>query len=272
MDQLSSTGDHLRGRAGRDNSLDDDQIALSVQDADLAAGLAALSQLSVERVGLPELLTRVAAMAVQAIPGAEGAGLTLLQFDRDDVVVKSAEFIRQIEDIQYSTGQGPCISAATEGRTMRSGSLGEDQRWPRFGARVARLGVHSVLAVPLHTPAGVVGAMNVYAHPRNVFDDHAEEVGEVFAVPAAVSVFNARMLDQNERVIARLQTVLQTRPVIDQAVGILRSRSGDTAEEAFDTLRKLSAREHIGVAEIAGRIVEDAAAGARARRAGRAGS
>jgi len=49
---------------------------------------------------------------------------------------------------QYGIGQGPCISAAAEGRTMRSGSLGGDPRWPRFGPRAGRLGVHSVLAVP----------------------------------------------------------------------------------------------------------------------------
>jgi hypothetical protein len=248
------------------SGFDDGQTALVAQDADLASSLASLSQLSAGRIGLRELLTQVATMAVQAIPGADGAGLTLLETGRADVIVKSAEFVRQIEDIQYGLGQGPCISAAAEGKTMRSGSLGGDPRWPRFGPRAGRLGVHSVLALPLLTPGGVVGAMNVYAHARDAFDAHAERIGEVFSVPAAISVLNAQLLDQSERITAQLHAALTTRPVIDQAIGILRSRSGDTAEEAFDSLRQLSQRQHTKLADLAGQIVDEAVARARARR------
>ncbi len=241
------------------------------RDADLAASLAELSQLSAGRVGLVEMLTQVAKMAVKAIPGAEGAGLTLLEPDREDVVVKSAEFVRQIDDIQYGLGQGPCISAAAEGRTMRSGSLGGDPRWPRFGPRAGRLGVHSVLSLPLITPSGVIGAMNVYAHAHDAFDEDAEDIGEMFAAPAAISVLNAQILAQSQRLADQLHNALQTRPVIDQAIGILRSRSGDTADEAFETLRQLSQHQHVKVADLARSIVEEAAAKARARR-GRAGN
>ena len=141
------------------------------EDADLAVSLAALSRLSSARLGLEDLLTEVAAGAVRAIPGAEGAGLTLLETDRGDTIVKTAPFVREVDDIQYGLGEGPCISAADTGRTVRSGSLGVDRRWPRFGARVGGLGVHSVLSLPLRTVDGVVGAMNVYAHPRDVFDE-----------------------------------------------------------------------------------------------------
>jgi AmiR/NasT family two-component response regulator len=107
----------------------------------------------------------------------------------------------------------------------------------------------------------------VYAHPHDAFDEHAEHTAEVFSVPAAVSVLNAQLLNQSERVAAQLQAALISRPVIDQAVGILRSRSGDTAAEAFATLRQLSQRQHVKLAVLAGRIVEEAAATARARRA-----
>jgi hypothetical protein len=61
-----------------------------------------------------------------------------------------------------------------------SGSLGGDQRWPQFGSRVARLGVHSVVSLPLVTNAGVLGAMNVYAHQKNAFPADARRLGELF--------------------------------------------------------------------------------------------
>ena len=134
------------------------------------------------RTGFPleTMLTQVATYAVQAIPGADGAGLTLLEQDRADTIVSTAPFVTEIDDIQYEMGQGPCISAAREGRTVLSGSLGGDSRWPRFGGRAARLGVHSVVSLPLITPDGVVGAMNVYAHDKNAFDDRAAELGQIF--------------------------------------------------------------------------------------------
>ena len=147
------------------------------RDEDLTGSLAALSRLGSSRLSLEDLLTRVAGFAVQAIPGADGAGLTLLERDRSDTIVKSAPFVAEVDDIQYGLGEGPCISAASTGEVMRSGSLGGDRRWPRFGPRVSRLGVHSVLSLPLLTPDGVAGAMNVYAHAKDAFDDRAERSG-----------------------------------------------------------------------------------------------
>ncbi len=136
---------------------------------------------------------------MKAIPGAEGAGLTLLEPDRADTIVKSEPFVEEIDDIQYGLGEGPCISAAETGRTMRSGSLGDDPRWPRFGPRADRLGVHSVLSLPLIAGDVVVGAMNVYAHAPDSFDERSAELGELFAVPAAIAVQNAQILAQTRR-------------------------------------------------------------------------
>ena len=157
----------------------------SAEEEDLRESLEGLSRLAAGRLPLEDLLTQVATYAVQAIPGADGAGLTLLEEDRTDTIVATAPFVTEVDDIQYGMEQGPCISAAREGHTVMSGSLGGDPRWPRFGGRVARLGVHSVVSLPLITPDGVVGAMNVYAHDKNVFDDRAAELGQIFAAPAA---------------------------------------------------------------------------------------
>ena len=42
-----------------------------------------------------------------------------------------------------------------------SGSLGEEARWGDFGTRVAALGVHSVVSLPLRLGSKVVGAVTV---------------------------------------------------------------------------------------------------------------
>jgi ANTAR domain len=79
----------------------------------------------------------------------------------------------------------------------------------------------------------VIGAINVYAHGKDVFDEHAAELGELFAKPAAVAVHNAQILAHALALTAQLQTALSTRPLIDQAIGLIRGRSGRSADEAF---------------------------------------
>jgi GAF domain-containing protein len=181
------------------------------EEADLRASLESLSRLSSGDLDLEGLLTRVASYAVQAIPGADGAGLTLLEQDRPDTVVATASFVSHVDDIQYGMGQGPCISAAAEAKPVLSGSLGGDPRWPRFGGRVARLGVHSVVSLPLIAPDGVIGAMNVYAYAKNAFDERAAQLGMGFAAPAAIAVQNAHALARTRRLAAQLQTALEAR-------------------------------------------------------------
>src|ERR1700728_4115636 len=114
--------------------------------ADLQAGIDDLAGLVAGSLGLSALLTEVSTFAVRAIPGADGAGVTLLQLDRLDNMVEalasSEPFVAEIDEIQYVTlKEGPCITAALERRTVRSGSLGGEKMWPRFGPRVGRLGV-----------------------------------------------------------------------------------------------------------------------------------
>jgi GAF domain-containing protein len=236
-------------------------------DDDLRESLVALSHLATGKLDLKSTLTQVASFAVRAIPGADGAGLTLLERDRADTMVATADFVHEVDAIQYSIREGPCISAAAEGRTMRSGSLGGDSRWSKFGARVARLGVHSVVSLPLVTPDGVVGAMNVYAHAKNAFGDQAAHIGELFAVPAAIAVQNAQVLAQTQRLAEQLHTALDTRGVVDRAVGILMSRSGYSETEALQRLRALSQNEHRKLALVAQGIVDEAVRRARARQA-----
>jgi putative methionine-R-sulfoxide reductase with GAF domain len=227
-------------------------------DAALADSLAGLDALSTGTLDLTEMLTQVATLAVRAIPGADGAGLTLLEIDRADLIVKSEPFVRAIDEIQYGIGEGPCISAAASGETKRSGQLGEDQRWPQFGPRAGELGVHSALSLPLLVSTGVIGAMNVYAHAPNSFDERAQQLGEQYAVSAALAVQNAQILEQASRLVGQLQAGVEGRAKVDQAIGVLRRRHGLTADQALIQLKELSQNREISLNATASSVVAEA--------------
>ena len=126
------------------------------------------------------------------------------------------------------------------------------------------------MSLPLLTVDGVVGAMNVYAHAKYVFDERAAHLGELFAIPAAIAVQNAQTLAQTKRLAAQLQTALVTRGVIDRAIGIMMSRNGGTETEALARLRTISQNEHQKLVSIAQSIVDEAVKRAHARRSGAA--
>jgi hypothetical protein len=90
-------------------------------------------------------------------------------------------------------------------------------------------------------------------------------LGAAFAGPAAVSVYNTQVLQASRALATQLQRALDTCGVIEQAMGIIRARSGATEKEAFDRLRRISQSENVKVAVIAQGLVDDAVRRATAR-------
>lgn len=273
MKAFESSGD-TRGGSGlpqQVSTYSEPRLAQVLSDEiDLADGLRGLAALVTGSLSLDDLLAAIAGFAAQAVPGVDGAGVTVLRPRGAAMGIGAwsvtAPFVREIDIIQYETLQeGPCITCMQERVAVISGSLGSDQRWPRFGGRVARLGVSSSLSLPLLIGDQVVGSINCYAYGEDVFGQHAVRMGSLFAGPAAVSVFNAQVMTAARDTVEQLTHALESRAVIDQAIGIIRARSGATADEAFDRLRRMSQNENTKLREVAGRLVEEAARRARAR-------
>jgi GAF domain-containing protein len=259
-------------QAGREMPTGADRTREQVvsDEDDLVDGLRGLAEMVAGAQSLDDMLAEVAAFAAQAIPGVDGAGATLIRPMGATMGVAAwavtAPFVREIDLVQYETLQeGPCITCMQDRVPVISGSLGGDPRWPRFGGRVGRMGVSSSLSLPLLIADQVVGSLNCYAYDQDVFGEHAMRLGSQFARPAAVSVYNAHIINDAKDKANQLQRALDTRGVIEQAIGLIRGRSGVTTEEAFDRLRQISQTENTKLHEVARRLVEEAVARARHR-------
>lgn len=238
-------------------------------EAELYAGLRGVAGIVAGGRGVIDLLRDVAEFAAQAIPGADGVGVALIDPQHGISSVHTwaatAMLVHAIDTVQYSElHEGPCITCMESQRPTVSGSLGSDIRWPHFGGRVARMRMHSALALPLIVGGQVIGSINAYAATRDAFADHAVQLGSQFAKPAAVSVYNAQLLAIAYERTLRLQRALDSRSVIDQAIGIIRSRSGAGPEEAFERLAQISQTENVKLHTVAERLVDEAARRARA--------
>jgi transcriptional regulator with GAF, ATPase, and Fis domain len=200
-------------------------------------------------------LEAVVAAAKENIPGVEHAGISLLDRGAIRTMAPSDEIVNRIDKLQYQLGEGPCVNAITDRRTYRTGDLAHEQRWPRFGRETATMGIQSMLSFRLFTAEDTLGALNLYAVGRDAFDPNSEQIGELFAVHAAIALAGSR---QESHLLA----ALDTRDVIGMAKGILMERHGVVADRAFAIMVDASQKSQRKLHEVARWLVDETTAAA----------
>jgi len=216
---------------------------------DVAELLSVLARQLEEESGLADVLTGVVGAAVQTVPGAKHAGITVVEGRSLRTCAATDEVVRVIDRIQYETGQGPCVDAARQHETLRLSDMAADDRWPEFRRRADGLGVRSMLSFQLYVIGDDLGALNLYSDAVDAFTDESEYVGLMFAAHAAVAMVGARRQFEMNRAIA-------ARDVIGQAKGILMERHRLTADRAFDLLIRASQQTNTKLTEIARALTE----------------
>ena len=70
----------------------------------------------------------------------------------------------ELEDLQYTLGEGPCVDASRTGRPVLQPDLAATapRRWPAFAGGAWRPGVAAVFAFPLRVGAIRVGVLDLY--------------------------------------------------------------------------------------------------------------
>ncbi|HEX3948102.1 MAG TPA: GAF and ANTAR domain-containing protein [Acidimicrobiales bacterium] len=220
----------------------------------LVAGLDVLSEFFVDEGTVGDTLLRVAEIARQMV-SADMAGITMMVEGRPRTGVYTDPLVREIDRAQYDTGDGPCIHAFHHQRVYRIDSTGEDDRWPAFSKDALARGVRSTLSVPLAVRGESMGAFNLYAKSFSAFDDANTRRVELFGRHAAIVLANSRVYWDARELNENLQQAMQSRAMIDQAVGILMASGRHGPDEAFQVLVRASQRENRKLRDIAEEIV-----------------
>ena len=93
--------------------------------------------------------------ATAGVPGAEHASISSVQRRRKVITrASTGELSSAVDQVQYETGQGPCLDSLYEHVTVRLANLATESRWPAFTQRVREMGVGSMLAVQLYVEGG----------------------------------------------------------------------------------------------------------------------
>jgi GAF domain-containing protein len=229
---------------------------------ELATNFAAISRALYSAHTIQGTLQRIVALSLQTIHGCTGAGISFVQGDEILTPVWTEPLVLTVDNLQYATGEGPCLDAIAHGETFYADDLATDPRWPEFGPQAAAAGLRSLLSFCLFGTA-TVGALNLYATVPDAFDETDRAEGLIFAAHAGVAlaaagdlatVMQALTLEIDK--LQNLQGALASRQVIGRAEGILMQREQITSDDAFDLLRRASQNLNTKLREVAQYVVE----------------
>ncbi|GAA1133932.1 GAF and ANTAR domain-containing protein [Citricoccus alkalitolerans] len=215
------------------------------RDDELARHMSELARSLHAEEGEAAVLERMVGAAVGMIPGAQEASITLVHGrKRVETRVPTGDLAREIAALQEEVGQGPCLDAAFEHKTVSVPDLAAERRWPDFTAGALGLGAKSMLVFQLFIEGDNLGALNLYSRESDAFDCEAEQIGLLVAAHVAVAFAGTQKVEQ-------LRDAAQSRDVIGQAKGILMERYNVTAEQAFLLLSGVSSHSNTKLVHVA---------------------
>jgi hypothetical protein len=202
-----------------------------------------------------DTLDQLVQLAVSTIEGCDVAGIFLFRDGALTTPVLSDPTAAELDALQQAAGEGPCLSAVTEGIAHSAVDLATDERWSTFGPQAVALGIRSVLALPLPVD-NVPASLNLYARYPEAFGVIDRGRGLLLAAMAGLAVTSAQGHEDDERREANLHAALATREVIGQAQGILMEREHIGPSAAFDVLRRASQHLNIKLRDVASNLIE----------------
>lgn len=73
----------------------------------------------------------------------------MISTETDPSTAPTGDLMREVDRVQYGTGQGPCLDALYRKSTIRLPDLASERRWPEFTRQISELGVGSILSFQL---------------------------------------------------------------------------------------------------------------------------
>ncbi|HEV2754374.1 MAG TPA: GAF and ANTAR domain-containing protein [Actinomycetota bacterium] len=214
-----------------------------------------LSDLNLSHESLDSVLHHVGRLGVGVLQGWDAAATTLVERDKVATFGSTDDRVDPVDQFQYDKRSGPCVDALGGDVQYLDGNE-IPPRWRQFAEFAANHDVYSVLSFPLCIDGEVIGALNFYSRERDALRTGQREEGSLFAAQAAVTVANAKSLQEAMTQARQLEDALQTRTLIGQATGLLMGQEGLTSDEAFQRLVKVSQNANLKLREIAQRYVE----------------
>jgi GAF domain-containing protein len=202
--------------------------------------------------GVEETVEAVVQFALQAL-GCSYSGVVLhTRGRRPEIPAVTDPVVAEIYDLQIDDDAGPLIESLRHQAVVLVRDTAVDVRWPAWAAAVARIGVRSVLDVPLAVGAASsrsFGVLGLYSPEPEAFGPDDEAIAHILARHASVALATAR----HEQTLAR---AVDARKLVGQAMGILMERYGLDDDRAFAILKRYSQDTNTKLRDVAQQLID----------------
>ncbi|WP_097867472.1 GAF and ANTAR domain-containing protein [Streptomyces sp. rh34] len=221
----------------------------------LTPGTPDLISLLLDTDTLEDFLQALAEGALVNAPSADGCGITLERESRPLTVASAGTSAAELDEAQYGQNDGPCLQALREGHEVSVVDMRVEIRWNGYPAFAVAAGTMSSLSLPIAARSHTAGALNLYSPEVKGFEDVDLDGLRDLAARATGAIALAQRLSDAQTFTSDLHAALQSRTVIDQAIGIVMSQRRCSAEDAFHTLRTASQHRNVKLRDLCGQLV-----------------
>lgn len=228
----------------------------------LAEGVATLTAILLADETVESALNMIVELAAQTIPPVHAASASTVPVTEPGGVVATDDAVRQLDWMQHQCRRGPSLEALRTSRRVNAAVCDSRASWPEFTDGALKLGLQSVLAIPLAPGGHLDGVLVLFSRSREAFRRDQVEAAGNFARQAGVVLANVAALQTARTAQRQLEESLATRGLIGQAQGVLMARHNCSAERAFDLLRRSSQASNRKLRDVAAEIIGEHETGA----------
>ncbi|WDF33073.1 GAF and ANTAR domain-containing protein [Arthrobacter agilis] len=236
-----------------------DHVETAVRDRSIPAEtLSLLQNMVLDSADVGKFLSGLSSLAARALSTPERevlCGMTLLLPKKNGTVASSSDVVRQLDELQYAYGDGPCLTAARTQTPMCVDDSSSDHRWSDYFAAISAHGVQSILAIPIPLDGQAACALNLYATAPRSFGSDSIKLAHQFAREASQSLRLAVRIAHLTETGQNLTTAMHSRTTIDLAAGIIMAQNKCSQEQAMMILKAASSGRNTKLRDVATAIV-----------------
>jgi hypothetical protein len=217
--------------------------------------LSAVSAEVASGAGQPDALV---GLAVRSLP-VSGAALALMTVDGPAGTVAASDGpALELEELQFTLGEGPCVDASRTGRPVLQPDLARTGlgRWPAFAGGAHDAGLRAVFAFPLRVGAVRVGVLDLYRDTVGVLSPEELTEALAFADAATMLLLNLQPWSAGEAVPLDALGVLDVRAEVHQASGVVSVHAEVSLAEALALLRARAYAEQRPLRDLARDVLD----------------
>ena len=206
------------------------------------------------------------------LTGADGAALAVLTPTRGvrELVYATDAMAQQLDEVQFTMGEGPCLDAYYEDRPQLYAQLDDKtlDRWPAFSAELVGLNVAALFAFPVPGQHRPMGVLELYRRTAGALSDGAHRSAQLCAAALQRTLESnwAQHLQHSTTEEAAIEAAALsgsgaangdpfTRQQVYVAAGMIAVQLEISTSAALDRLRAYAFSHHASVTAVAADVV-----------------